>query len=422
MKVCKKSESGGRKYPMEKDHLCTQCGKGCVSKWNLQKHILTQHTNENKKAVTIKRYNKDLKEEVAIFAVNNSVEEAIKKFNVPDGTVRRWVKVLTNPQTCEECGAALATGTELRRHIQVNHESVPYLRGKPKYCPNLTSLQKVYQENSRENVNIKGLMNDKIDTGMMHNETVKMTNIASISKTNNDTPKNMASAETPNSMTSEETPKSITSVETPKSMTIEETPKSMTIEETPKSMTSDETAIIMTSDGTSILIKSDETPRSETTNEIPMITKNNQTKVIASADTTVTLKSSKIGKDDKLQVLNVHGRELKESIMDEDPCIKIKEEEFDETSVPQNIYRFLTVSSPSAQDLQPVPIIEELKVTVKGQADIESKPSAEYPCENCDKVFRHKCDVERHQISHTKIYVRNVANILHIKTMLKDIT
>ena len=99
--------------------------------------------------------------------------------------------------------------------------------------------------------------------------------------------------------------------------------------------------------------------------------------------------------------MNVDDRELKKSIMDEDPCIK--EEVFDETSVPQNIYRFVTVSSPSAHDILPVPIKEELKVTVKGQAVVESKTSAEYPCENCDKVFRHKCDVERHQISHTKI-------------------
>ena len=132
-----------------------------------------------------------------------------------------------------------------------------------------------------------------------------------------------------------------------------------------------------------------------------MSRKNNQTQIITSGDTHVTLKSSKLEIYDKLQFLNVDDRELKKSIMDEDPCIK--EEVFDETSVPQNIYRFVTVSSPSAHDILPVPIKEELKVTVKGQAVVESKTSAEYPCENCDKVFRHKCDVERHQISHTKI-------------------
>ena len=58
MKVCTKSESGGRKYPKEKDYLCTQCGKGCVSNWNLHKHILTQHTNEKKKTVTMKNTTK----------------------------------------------------------------------------------------------------------------------------------------------------------------------------------------------------------------------------------------------------------------------------------------------------------------------------------------------------------------------------
>jgi transposase-like protein len=129
--VCKLSEIGSMQSPKKKNHICSNCGKGCVSEYNLKKHIRTQHTNiDDKKPVTMKSYSKELKDEVAKYALENSVEEAKDKFIVPGGTIRRWVKLLTNPQICTECGVAFASVMELRKHIEVNHKSVPYQHGK----------------------------------------------------------------------------------------------------------------------------------------------------------------------------------------------------------------------------------------------------------------------------------------------------
>ena len=124
-----KLEHDHKRLPMEKKYLCMECGKCCVSNFNLKKHMYTQHTLV-KKPPSMRKYKKDMKDEVGNFAIMNSVEEACKKFEVPDGTVRRWVKILTNPVKCELCGKDFPIEKELRKHIQVNHDTVPYQRGK----------------------------------------------------------------------------------------------------------------------------------------------------------------------------------------------------------------------------------------------------------------------------------------------------
>ena len=48
--MCKLSEIGGNISPKKKNHVCNKCGKGCVSKYNLKKHIKDIHTDiEHKK-------------------------------------------------------------------------------------------------------------------------------------------------------------------------------------------------------------------------------------------------------------------------------------------------------------------------------------------------------------------------------------
>jgi hypothetical protein len=150
-----------------------------------------------------------------------------------------------------------------------------------------------------------------------------------------------------------------------------------------------ESFMTISSDKTPMIMTNDETPINEIAmslknNEPPMMKKHNeasvsvmilekhkikkltdQTKIIDSGDTHIALKNAKLEIIDELQVLKVDHHELKETLMDssdtarpnsntapvtEDHCIK--EEVFDKTSVPQQIFGFLTASSFSAQNMQ----------------------------------------------------------------------
>ena len=89
-KVCKLSEIGGNGSPKKKNHVCKKCGKGCVSKYNLKKHIKDIHTDiEHKKPITMNTYGKEFKDNVGKYALEYSVDKARYRFNVPAGTIRR---------------------------------------------------------------------------------------------------------------------------------------------------------------------------------------------------------------------------------------------------------------------------------------------------------------------------------------------
>ena len=127
LKICKHSEMGAKVLPKVKTYFCTECGKGCVSEWNLKKHTRTQHI-EYKKPLTMKKYGREMKAEVGKYAIKFSVDEAGKKYDVPSGTIRRWVKLLIKPKNCSECPEIFASINELNQHIKVRHKYMKQIK------------------------------------------------------------------------------------------------------------------------------------------------------------------------------------------------------------------------------------------------------------------------------------------------------
>ena len=104
---------------------CHICGKVFPYKWGLELHIKRSHENVAEKGTqTRNRYNgKAFKNEVAKFAIENSLEGASEKFGVPIKTLKNWIKILKSPYICDFCGHSVAKKCELKIHMFRRHKT-----------------------------------------------------------------------------------------------------------------------------------------------------------------------------------------------------------------------------------------------------------------------------------------------------------
>jgi len=97
-------------------HTCSLCGKAFSYSAQLKNHVLTHKTEK----ANI-RYEEAFKEEVAQYALGQSLKEAIKKYQLPHSTVNSWVQLISNPRSCHLCGKSFGKDSTVRRHIEQVH-------------------------------------------------------------------------------------------------------------------------------------------------------------------------------------------------------------------------------------------------------------------------------------------------------------
>ena len=108
----------------KKEHNCQFCGRSFPFKASLERHEKLKHGEISPKANFNKiKYDAGFKTEVAEFAVANSTEAAMKKYDLADSTIRRWIKVTKAPIICTICGRTCAYKRELERHMVEVHNA-----------------------------------------------------------------------------------------------------------------------------------------------------------------------------------------------------------------------------------------------------------------------------------------------------------
>jgi len=106
-------------------NICNLCGKAFPYEAQLKNHIRTHPTEDTVVDKVNIRYEATFKQEVANFALENSIQEAIKKYQLAHSTINNWVKRITNPHTCQLCGKPFSNDSTVRRHIEQVHKHTP---------------------------------------------------------------------------------------------------------------------------------------------------------------------------------------------------------------------------------------------------------------------------------------------------------
>ena len=115
-------------------HTCHICDKAFPFKAQLKKHLLTHPEFKEENGLTIPpeeikmpnlRYDANFKHEVAVFAMQHSIQEATLKYNLAHSTINYWVKLMNDPRPCHLCGKEFANDSTVRRHIEQVHRNTP---------------------------------------------------------------------------------------------------------------------------------------------------------------------------------------------------------------------------------------------------------------------------------------------------------
>ena len=105
-------------------HICGTCGKAFSYEAQLKVHART-HPNEDGVEKTNIRYKAEFKQEVTNYALENTLQDAITRFQLPHSTINNWVKRISNPRTCQLCGKPFSNESTVRRHIEQVHKNTP---------------------------------------------------------------------------------------------------------------------------------------------------------------------------------------------------------------------------------------------------------------------------------------------------------
>ena len=115
-------------------HSCSICDKAFPFKAQLSKHLLTHPEHETERAGVVSsgevkgpnlRYDSSFKTEVAVFAIENSIQEATAKYSVAHSTINYWVKIIKDPKPCHICKKEFANDSTVRRHLEQVHGNTP---------------------------------------------------------------------------------------------------------------------------------------------------------------------------------------------------------------------------------------------------------------------------------------------------------
>jgi len=105
----------------KKAKKCHACDKMFPFKAQLDRHIKVKHM-EPARNHSAWKFDDDFRQNVVKYAAETSVEEAMKKFDLADATVRRWVKVMNKPIICTICGRMCAYKREIKEHMLKVHK------------------------------------------------------------------------------------------------------------------------------------------------------------------------------------------------------------------------------------------------------------------------------------------------------------
>jgi len=106
-------------------NICNLCGKAFPYEAQLKNHLRTHPTEDTVVEKVNIRYEASFKQEVANFAMENSIPEAIKKYQLAHSTINNWVKRISNPHICQLCGKPFSNESTVRRHIEQVHKNTP---------------------------------------------------------------------------------------------------------------------------------------------------------------------------------------------------------------------------------------------------------------------------------------------------------
>ena len=107
-------------------HICNLCGKAFSYEAQLKRHVVTHPAEGLDGPVKSNiRYEDAFKKEVAQFALKNTIQEAIKRFELPHSTINNWMKRISNPRPCHLCGKSFSNDSTVRRHIEQVHKHTP---------------------------------------------------------------------------------------------------------------------------------------------------------------------------------------------------------------------------------------------------------------------------------------------------------
>ena len=105
-------------------HICSLCGKAFSNEAQLKNHVNTHPADEGEVKTNV-RYEAAFKEEVAHYALENTIQEAIKNFQRPHSTINNWVKRIYNAKPCHLCGKSFSNESAVRRQIEQVHKNTP---------------------------------------------------------------------------------------------------------------------------------------------------------------------------------------------------------------------------------------------------------------------------------------------------------
>ena len=105
-------------------HICSTCGKAFSCEAHLKRHVGKHHNADSTEKTNI-GYDAAFKQEVAEYALENTINKAITKFQVPHSTINSWLKRISNQWICQLCGKPFSNESKVRRHIEQVHNNTP---------------------------------------------------------------------------------------------------------------------------------------------------------------------------------------------------------------------------------------------------------------------------------------------------------
>lgn len=105
----------------KKAKKCQVCDKIFPFQAQLDRHIKVKHM-EPARNHSAWKFDDEFRHNVVKYAAETSAEKAMKKFDLADATVRRWVKVMNKPIICTICGRMCAYKREIKEHMLKVHK------------------------------------------------------------------------------------------------------------------------------------------------------------------------------------------------------------------------------------------------------------------------------------------------------------
>ena len=145
-------------------HKCHICDKAFPYKAQLTKHVATHPEYKEENGLVYQeslrqsnlRYDKAYKQEVALYAIQHSIQVAAVKFNLAQSTINYWVQLMNNPKPCYICGKEFSNESTVKRHIEQVHKTSPEGSLVPSSIQNMADNQQCFSSYLADNNMLPG--------------------------------------------------------------------------------------------------------------------------------------------------------------------------------------------------------------------------------------------------------------------------